>query len=316
MTEIPADRRSRGRGTLTRIIWIAWLAAMIATALGFTAAWIPLFDLINDVRPFAVAATLVLFLAAASLREGPLIRPTASLALLQVGLLLLPWGRAADRAPSAPPALRLVTFDIGAGNDRFDDIADFILTAGADVVLLQDVSCGAVDRLIPKLKPIFANAMVSAIDCDGQALLAKRPWVVGGQVTTAARKPLMVWARFQWEKQMFVLTGAHLASPLAPTEQAADVARLQSQLASQGASHIVAGNFNLTPFAWKFAQLQNSGLGQHTTYLATWSARWPLPLLLPDNVLSTDNIASVRITTGPALGSDHLPLIADVTFVK
>jgi hypothetical protein len=70
----------------------------------------------------------------------------------------------------------------------------------------------------------------------------------------------------------------------------------------------------MTPFAWKFAQLQNAGLGQHATYLATWPAQWPLAL--PDNVLSTEDIASVRISAGPALGSAHRPLIADIAFVK
>jgi hypothetical protein len=77
---------------------------------------------------------------------------------------------------------------------------------------------------------------------------------------------------------------------------------------------VVAGTFATTPFAWKFAQLQNAGLGQHATYVATFPAQWPLAL--PDNVLSTQDIASVRVSIGPALGSPHRPLIADIAFVK
>jgi endonuclease/exonuclease/phosphatase (EEP) superfamily protein YafD len=320
MTEIPPARPNRHRRMAVRLVWIAWGIGIAITALGFTAAWIPIFDLINDARPLVALAVLVLFLIAGGLREQGLVRPTASLALLQIGLLLLPWARAADRASAAPPSLRLVTFDLGPGEDNFDQIADFITAAQADAVLLQGVSCVAVDRLIPKLKPIFPNALVPADGCDGQALLAKRAWLAGGQVTTRSRRPLLVWARFQWDRHTFVLTGVHLSGPLAPNEQAADIGRLQAQLATQGPAHIVAGNFNVTPFAWAFAQLQNSGLGQHATYLgnfvATWPARWSVPMLLPDNVLSSDGIASVRLSTGPALGSAHLPLIADIAFVK
>jgi hypothetical protein len=33
-------------------------------------------------------------------------------------------------------------------------------------------------------------------------------------------------------------------------------------------------------------------------------------------VLSTQDIASVRVSIGPALGSPHRPLIADIAFVK
>jgi hypothetical protein len=295
-------------------VWIAWAIAVIATALGFTAGWIAAFDLINEARPVQVAGALALFAAAIALREPPLIRPTAALALLQVGLVLLPWARAADSAPSAPPALRLVTFYLGTDNDRLDEVADFLLAASADIVLLQDVSCTAADRLIPKLKTAFPTALVSTDTCAGQALLSKRPWLAGGQVITGARKPLLVWARLQSANHIFTLTGLRLSDPIAPNEQAADMARLLAHVASQGASHVVAGTFATTPFAWKFAQLQNAGLGQHATYLATFPAQ--LPLALPDNVLSTQDIASVRVSIGPALGSPHRPLIADIAFVK
>ena len=320
MTEIPAERRNRLHRILTRIAWIAWGFGMIVTALGFTAAWIPACDLINEARPLNALAAVVLLIIAATLREQPLIRPTVSLALLQVGLLLLPWARAADNAPNAPPALRLVTFDLGTDNSRFDDIADFILGAHADIVLLQQVSCSAAERLIPKLRPAFANALVAATSCAGQALMSKRPWIAGGEVTTKTSQPLMVWARQQWGNHVFTLTGVHLSGPLAPNEQAGDIERLQAHIASQGSAHIVAGDFNLTPFAWKFAQLQNVGLGQFATYLATyaptWPAPWPRPVLMTDNVLSTEGIARVSVTIGPPLGSDHRPLIADIAFEK
>ncbi len=316
MAEIPLRRNPRPRRVAARLAWIAWAIGIVATALGFTAAWLPALDLINEARPIHAAVAAVLFAVAIVLREPPLIRPAAALALLQVGLLLLPWARAADSAPGAPPALRLVTFDLGGASDRLDEIADFIVGASADVVLLQDVSCTAADRLIPKLKTTLPTAFVSDEGCAGQALLSKRPWLAAGQVITGARKPLLVWARLQVADHTFTLTGVRVSDPLAPNEQASDVARLLAHLASQGAAHVVAGSLNITPFAWKFAQLQNAGLGQHATYLMNWPGQWPLPLALPDNVLSTHDIASVRLSAGPALGTDRRPLIADIAFAR
>ena len=189
MTNSPTPRPRRR--ILAAAVWIGWSAGVIATALGFTAPWLSAFDLINEARPLLAAVAAVLFAAALGLRDAALIRPTLALAVLQAGLLLLPWARAAATT-NAPPALRLVTFDLGAGNDRFDDIADFILGAKADIVLLQEVSCSAVDRLIPKLRPTYANAYVSADGCAGQAILAKRPWLSIGQTITPTRKPLTV----------------------------------------------------------------------------------------------------------------------------
>lgn len=316
MTQIPARGTRSWHRPLAGLIWIAWCVVLTATVLAFTAPWIPACDLINDARPLTALAAFVLLLGAVALRASRLIRPTAALALLHAGLLLLPWARAADATPNAPPALRLLTFDLTTGNDRFDDIAEFILGSGADIVLLQDVSCSAADRLIPKLRPAYPNAFVSADGCDGQALMSKRPWLEVGQVITGTRKPLLVWARLQWNNSVFNLSGVHLAGASAPRQQAADVERLRTHLNTQGPTQIIAGNFNLTPFTWKFAQLNNAGLGQHATYLATFPASWPLPAFLMDNVLSTADIASVRVSTGPPLGSEHRPLIADIGFVK
>ena len=90
--------------------------------------------------------------------------------------------------------------------------------------------------------------------------------------------------------------------------------RALAELVREGRAQIVAGTLNLTPFTWKFAQLINAGLGQHATFLVTWPGR--RPLFLMDNILSTNGIASVRTSTGPALGSDHRPLIADIAFAK
>jgi endonuclease/exonuclease/phosphatase family metal-dependent hydrolase len=311
MSEIPA---SRPRRILAGAVWIAWSLGVIATALGFTAPWISAFDLINDVRPFGALAAIALLLAALALREWRLIRPTAALALLHAGLLLLPWGRAADAAPNAPATLRLLTLALPSDSGRLDNVADFVLSSGADIVLLQDVTCSAADRMIPKLRATFPNAFVPADGCAGQALLAKRAWSAVGQVITATRRPLLIWARFQWNSSAFTLTGVRLAGPRAPNQQAADLERLRAHLSTQGPAQIVAGNFNLTPFTWKFAQLNNAGFGQHATYRATWPAE--RPLLLMDNVLSSADIASVRVSVGPPLGSAHRPLIADIALPK
>src|SRR5258705_1458868 len=111
MTEIPASRASRLHRILAGLAWIACSLRVIATALAFTAPWIPAFDLINDARPFGALAAVVLFLAALAGREWRLIRPTAPRSLLHARFLLLPPLRAADAAPNLPAALRLLTPD-------------------------------------------------------------------------------------------------------------------------------------------------------------------------------------------------------------
>src|SRR5215510_1710826 len=182
--ERPAARRRR----LSMAIWTAWIVAVAATALGLLAPLIPVFDLINNLRVGLAAFTVLLLVGAFFARDQRLLRPTAALVLVQAGFLLLPATRAGEQDAGRAPTLRLLTFNVHVGNNRFDEIADYVLSSGADTVALQELSCAASDELIPKLKRHYPHAFVSPGDCFGIALLTKRPMSMTGQVIVAPRQ--------------------------------------------------------------------------------------------------------------------------------
>src|SRR5262245_9396098 len=166
----PSNReRPAARRRLAIAIWIAWIVAVAATALGFLAPVIPVFDLINNLRVGLATFTVLLFAGAFIARDWRLLRPTAALALVQAGFLLLPITRAGEHDAGRTPTLRLLTFNVHAGNNRFDEIADYVLSSGADTVALQELSCTASDQLVPKLKQHYPHAFVSPGDCFGIA---------------------------------------------------------------------------------------------------------------------------------------------------
>jgi endonuclease/exonuclease/phosphatase (EEP) superfamily protein YafD len=326
MAESPAqlDRKQPAavRRRLALAIWAAWIVAVAVTALGFLAPLVPAFDVINNLRIALAIFTVLLLAGAFFARDWRLLRPTAALVLVQAGFLLLPMARAGEHDAGRTPTLRLLTFNVHVGNDRFDEIADYVLSSDADAVALQELSCAAADKLIPKFKRHYPHAFVSPGNCFGIALLAKRPLLTTGQVVVAPRqRPLLVWARLDWGGTPMGVTTAHLIPPLAPNDQASQVSRLITHVASlKGGAQIVAGDFNLTPFSWSFARLNNAGLGHHVSYRATWTpiwaADWLPPVLTIDNVLTTRNVAAMRVMIGPALGSDHRPVIADLALTK
>lgn len=325
MTErmAPPDRKRQvaARRWLATAIWIAWIVAAVATAIGFLAPLVPAFDLINNLRTGLATFTVLLLAGAFVARDRRLLRPTAALVLVQAGFLLLPIARAGEHDATRTPTLRLLTFNVHVGNNRFDEIADYILSSGADVVALQELSCAASEQLIPKLKRHYPHTFVSAGQCFGIALLAKRPMLATGQVVVAPRqRPLLVWARLDLGGAPLAVTAAHLIPPIAPNDQASQVTRLILHAGSLKGPQIVAGDFNLTPFSWSFARLNNAGLGHHvgyrTTWAPIWAADWLPPLLTIDNVLTTRNVAATRLAVGPALGSDHRPVIVDLALTK
>ncbi len=309
------------RSRLAIGIWTAWIVAVAATALGLLAPRIPAFDLINNLRVGLATFSLLLLATAFTARDRRLVRPTAALVLVQAGFLLLPLARAGEHDSGRSPTLRFLTFNLHVGNNRFDEIADYVLSSGADVVALQEVNCAAAEQLIPKLKLHYPHAFVSADNCFGIALLTKRPLTMSGQFVVAPRqRPLFVWARLDWGGTPLAVTTAHLIPPIAPNDQASQATRLINHVSGLTGPQIVAGDFNLTPFSWSFARLNNAGLGHHVSYRTTWApiwaAGWLPPLLTIDNVLTTGNVVATRLLIGPALGSDHRPVIVDLALAK
>jgi endonuclease/exonuclease/phosphatase (EEP) superfamily protein YafD len=79
---------------------------------------------------------------------------------------------------------------------------------------------------------------------------------------------------------------------------------------------IVVGDFNTTPWSPCFqdllaaAGLRNATLGHG--YIGTWPT-WFWPALIPiDHVLLKGPLAATTVGRGPAIGSDHYPIIADL----
>jgi endonuclease/exonuclease/phosphatase (EEP) superfamily protein YafD len=75
----------------------------------------------------------------------------------------------------------------------------------------------------------------------------------------------------------------------------------------------------MTPWSYRLQRLlASAGLRRHATFLRSWPThlypqlRLPAPAFLIDHVLSTPDIRSVSIRTGPVVGSDHLPVIAQL----
>jgi endonuclease/exonuclease/phosphatase (EEP) superfamily protein YafD len=79
---------------------------------------------------------------------------------------------------------------------------------------------------------------------------------------------------------------------------------------------IVAGDFNLTPWSEYFrdalsaAGLQDAALGFGIA--RSWPAQFAPVGMRIDHCLLSPHWRSVSADVGPALGSDHLPLVADL----
>jgi endonuclease/exonuclease/phosphatase (EEP) superfamily protein YafD len=314
-----------------RVLWlILLLVCAAATLAGVLAPIHPSADFLNHFRPLVAAGAIVLLAAALTLRAP---RPVWGSATLLVGLnatmLALPlwWSAELAERPTAGQALastgerdlKIVTFNMFHGDAPA--VATFLLREDADVVVLQEVGAKQAQALRALLRDRYPHAHMCAVHpgCEA-AIFAKRPWVATGQDRWTPSVPETIWVEFNDpEIGRLRVVGVHLSLPYRAEAQTRQVDWLIAARATFAGPAIVAGDFNMTPWSYRLQRLlASTGLRRHATFLRSWPTdrhpqfRLPTPAFLIDHVLTTPDIKSISIRTGPVTGSDHLPVVAQV----
>ena len=294
----------------------------ILTALSILAYWRPALDIVNNGLPILAIGCLALLALAFATRARTLIGAAAILLAINFALLLTALPGAAPEAPEGSERfLRIVTFNLWGGNDRTERIVAFLDATGADAVVLEEVRPHH-ENLLAKLGTRYPHR---AGEQHGLVILSKHPILADGRVNREGQPPWMSliirWARLDVNGTAVELAGVHLARPFYPALQHGDIVGLTHFLQTRSGPLILAGDFNMAPWTWSLKHFTRAtGLGRFNTFHPTWPMHWRnvplLPLVPIDNVFTSDHFASIGISLGPRLGSDHRPVIADIALSK
>ncbi|CAN5144163.1 endonuclease/exonuclease/phosphatase family protein [soil metagenome] len=246
-------------------------------------------------------------------------------AVVAVGALMAPELLAAARQP--PPAsgittVKLVQFNLWAENHDPEGSLAWILAQKADVVLVEEGG-GQSAWTVRQLHKTYRHV----VSCDGDH--ACDTWIVSRWPMTARRgfrqdgQPLAgAWATLRRPEGDFTVAAAHFVWPIPAGRQQAQSRILVANLARfDHDSLIVAGDFNSTPWSAALRRQDKAlGLERRTRALASWPsgdfsrlARAPFPLLPIDHVYAGKAWKTVSVERGPALGSDHRPVVVTLT---
>ncbi|MBJ6126815.1 endonuclease/exonuclease/phosphatase family protein [Microvirga splendida] len=285
-----------------------------ATVAGLLAPWWPALELINHFRPFLILGAGLLLALALGLHAGRLAATAAALLAANLGLMIAPALRYTASAHSAAaPTLKVATLNTWIAKGQASRIRQFIAQADADVLLLQEIGRGDRAAILDELASSYPHALFDRNSRSGPALLSKQPWTISGSIPTGQGRPLAVWARFERDGHTFEVASVHTANPFEWHEQAEHIDRLIAFARSRRVPLILGGDFNLTPFSWKLIKLaERADLRWGQSLSASWPGHRMIPIVLLDHILVSRGIATVRVETGPFVGSDHLPIIADL----
>jgi len=251
-------------------------------------------------RHFGWATVAVVLLALNAWQIAPFVLPTRGV-----------------RTSGEGSRLKLVSINVWSGNRTPERVIDFLQEADADVVVVLEFT-PEWERRFTALDSTYPHAARhSSAGNFGIALYSRMPledfeWV------TLSESNQAIAARMRVDGELVTVVGAHPFPPMGPrgselrNRQLDQLAKYVSTLSGPV---IVAGDLNITPFSpyldefLAAAKLHDPRRGQGL--LTTWPAN-RLPLRIPiDHCLISDGLTA-RLSTGPDVGSDHLPVVAEI----
>lgn len=315
------------RGFALGLLVLLAAVLLVLSCLPFRGWGHVLFDTLSALRPHFFAAGLVL----GTLQFVLVIRrrTTARIAGL---VLLLPAMIINGRAVlplylrPAPPDLaaepsrcRLLCFNVQQKNRSFDEVVGWVQEADPDIAIFLEARNSWPERLRPlsRSHPHHLSFPVQSFEIYSRVpITSHRMRPVGtlrGDVVLQLANGLTVVAGHAYTD-----TPAHgLGFELRNKQLLGSIGR---NLADEARPLVVIGDLNVSPWSPYFGEMiarsglrdARRGAGPLPSY-----SRIGLHRLLGvpiDHCLTSPDIRVDRLRTGPALGSDHLPLVAELSF--
>jgi endonuclease/exonuclease/phosphatase (EEP) superfamily protein YafD len=284
-------------------------------------------DVLTHLTPLALgAAVIALALWLAAGREGRATGLLAAIGLVSALTLMGPELAAAmtrKTVPADAATLRLLQFNVWVENRNPERTAQWILEQDPDIIVFEEASARrGVAKLIAPHYP-YRSTCDEPLDCSTMILSKHAPIAEGG-LSGPQRSNLMgAWATFPSEAGPYTVVGIHYTWPWPAGPQQLQTKRMVKALKEFDHQRlIVSGDFNSTP--WSFSLRRQDklfGIERRTRALFSWPAgevtRLRIPALFPilaiDQIYAGPGWKTVTLKRGPELGSDHYPVLIELT---
>ncbi|MCX7359399.1 MAG: endonuclease/exonuclease/phosphatase family protein [Alphaproteobacteria bacterium] len=301
---------------LLRILFLAGIVGVAAlTASAFLARWTQPFEILSHFRLYFAVAGAVLGLALLSAQQWR----GATLAAAVFAANALAIGTSVTFAEQTSneggQTTRVIWSNLLRRHQSLDAIAALARSEGADIVTLTELPPGGIDAVrgaFPDFQCFIADNDTSS---PTATLIASRAPCSGGAAPSSVRPYAAQYA----DIGIFRIAAVHGRPPW-NNERTADRDNVNMAGADAVATHphgVLVGDFNATPWSPMMVDLHRLGLHRASCggpITRTWrSTGFPYYALPIDHVLSTSSVIVSACRVGPAIGSDHFPLIFEIS---
>jgi endonuclease/exonuclease/phosphatase (EEP) superfamily protein YafD len=306
-------------GFLKRLLTAAIALAVLGLAAAWVVAWIPVWPctLLEHFRVQYVVGGGALVAVAVAMR----MRGWSDAAAIATLLHGLPVAADLIRSPQAGPAggaaIRVLLLNVHTESSGFEQVRQLIGDEQPDLIALVEVDARWIAGVAPAVRDFSGQIEHPRSDNFGVALYA-RGQVTGAIESLGSSLPSVVADVAIRGARMRVL----LTHPMPPVsggayeEQEHQLAAVAERTRASAGLMLVMGDFNATPWSRLFARLQRdtglcdsrAGFGVQASFPAGMAVmRIPI-----DHLLASCSIGVRDRRIGRDVGSDHLPVIADL----
>lgn len=240
--------------------------------------------------------------------------------LLACSVLMLPELWASWRFKPATPAasdLKIVQFNIWHDNKTPEKSLAWVMAQDADVVIVEE-GAGDAWPAIQALKTAYPFASCDKVSKCETWIFSRKKMIARGGMPTDRPYLSGAWATLADAKGPFTVVGVHYTWPVPAgiqQNQSRKLVRFASDFDKK--STIITGDFNSTPWSFTLKRQDKAlGLRRWTRAIPSWPASKfsrvmvaPAPFLPIDHVYAGGEWYAVNVERGPALGSDHRPIL-------
>lgn len=218
--------------------------------------------------------------------------------------------------------IRILHANVLKSNTNYAAVLNLINESEADVVVLQEISedWGEQVKQLQTKFPYFAIEPRS--QGAGMAVFSRYSFDDLQKLRLDESSHLAILAKINFGQRSLTVLSMHPTTPVTPTKfknrnrQFSEAAELMKKI---DGSKVLIGDLNITMWSPYFKTLiQNSGLRDSRLGFGLKTS-WPMPLpsflRLPiDHCLVSSDVHVDQFKTGDRTGSDHRPIIIDLTF--
>ena len=303
------------------ILAVGFLATLGTVLAFFGSAWWA-FDVIANFRLQLAMVLLICGVLYGALfgRGGAILFLGA--AVLNAALVVPMW-LSSQPAVASEERLEIVTLDVTTSLGTRSPVIGWISTVDADLVFLQQTTPAWIESIRDADTGYMVIAEPSQAGQSGTIVLAKVPYETDVYSVIPGTEPIVeVNAELAGRPVTVLSMRADTPSGVNDAEQRDELFQATGELvASRSEPVVVVGDLNVTRWSHAFRTLQSAGSLNNSEdgfgYQATWPANdWPIAgdyAGLPvDHALTTNALTTAQRSIGPAVGSDHLPLIVEI----